>query len=121
MGSGIERIRAAVARQHRPPVEFRFNAMFGLVFPRPTYAKKSATTGQISRNAEKVSEKKRLKTSEKILNLAAAEPHITITGLSKSSGVTTRSIARNIKNLQRQGRLSRIGPDKGDHWEIVKK
>lgn len=123
MGTGIERIRAAVARQHCPPVEFRFNTMFGLVFPRPTYTEKSAPAGQVSVsvNAGKVSEKTSEKTSEKILNLAAVNPRITIAELSKSIGVTTRSIERNIQNLQRQGRLSRIGPDKGGRWEIVKK
>ncbi|MBU4318202.1 MAG: putative DNA binding domain-containing protein [Proteobacteria bacterium] len=127
MGTGIERIRAAVARQNCPPVEFRFNTMFGLVFPRPTYTKEEVTDGQISgtaqkgseKTSEKTSEKKRLKTSEKILNLVAENPHFTIAELSETIGVTTRSIERNIKNLQQLGRLLRIGPDKGGHWEII--
>ena len=123
MGTGIERIRAVIAKQHCPPVAFRFNTMFGLVFPRPTYAAKGKTARQLNgkpaKASEKVSEKKRLKTSEKIFNLAAADPRITIAELAERIGVTTRSIECNIKSLQREGRLSCIGPDKGGRWEIV--
>ena len=90
--------------------------MFGLVFPRPTYAGNSKTAEKAS---EKTSEKKRLKTSEKILDLAAANPRITIAELSERIGVTTHSIERNIKNLQYQGRLSRLGPNKGGYWKVV--
>jgi ATP-dependent DNA helicase RecG len=123
MGTGIERIRAAIARQHCPPVEFRFNTMFGLVFPRPTYAGNSKRTGLPNgkpvKASEKASEKTSEKTSEKILKLIAANPRITIAELSEHIAVTTRSIERNIKNLQRQGRLSRLGPDKGGRWEVI--
>jgi len=33
--------------------------------------------------------------------------------------VTERSIERNIKKLQKEGLLKRIGPAKGGHWEVV--
>ncbi|MCM8543322.1 MAG: hypothetical protein NE328_23840 [Lentisphaeraceae bacterium] len=33
--------------------------------------------------------------------------------------VSTRSIERNLKTLQKQGKLERIGPDKGGHWEVI--
>ena len=92
----------------------------GLVFPRPTYAENGATleqtSGKVAKASEKTSEKKRLKTSEKILNLVAVNPLITIAELSEIIGVTTRSTERNIENLQRQGRLAHIGPDKCGRW-----
>lgn len=33
-------------------------------------------------------------------------------------GIDIRNIHRNIKKLQEQGVLRRVGPDKGGHWEI---
>lgn len=128
MGTGIERIREALAKANCPPVNIRFDRMFTLEFPRPTYADSGKTNDQkrpgtgkgSEKTSEKTSEKKRLKTSDKILNLAAADPQITIAQLSEIIGITTRSIERNIKKLQQQGRLFRIGPDKGGRWEIVK-
>ena len=32
--------------------------------------------------------------------------------------VTERSVERNIQKLQKEGKLKRIGPDKGGHWEV---
>ena len=37
MGTGIERIRAALEKENCPEVNIRFNTMFTLEFPRPTY------------------------------------------------------------------------------------
>jgi len=68
--------------------------------------------------SDKVSEKTSEKTSEKILRLVETNQSITIAELAAAIGVTTRTIERNIKNLQIRGRLRRVGPDKGGHWEI---
>lgn len=43
---------------------------------------------------------------------------MTIPELAALIGVTERSIERNIKKLQEPGRLRRIGPAKGGHWEV---
>lgn len=59
------------------------------------------------------------KTSEKILYSIRANPEITIAELASIAGVTTRSVERNIKKLQDAGRLRRVGPGKGGHWEVV--
>jgi predicted HTH transcriptional regulator len=58
------------------------------------------------------------KTSEKILEAINSNNQITISELAEITGVTTRSIERNIQNLQQEGKLVRIGPDKGGHWKI---
>lgn len=43
---------------------------------------------------------------------------MTIVELASLIGVTERSKELNIKNLQEPGRLRRIGPAKGGHWEV---
>ena len=58
------------------------------------------------------------KTSGKILSALTQDGNLTIPELAALIGVTERSIERNIKNLQEQGLLRRIGPAKGGHWEV---
>jgi predicted HTH transcriptional regulator len=60
------------------------------------------------------------KTSEKIIVALQQNSALTIAELAKSVGVATRSIERNLQKLQDEGRLRRIGPDKGGHWQVSK-
>ena len=108
MGTGIERIRAALRKERCPKVKIRFNTLFILEFPRPTYVKQDEPQKETSG-----------KTSGKILELFEKNKSITIPELSEAIDVTPRSIERNLKNLQTQGRIRRVGPAKGGRWEIV--
>jgi len=58
------------------------------------------------------------KTSGKILSALKQDRDLTIPELASLIGVTERSIERNIKKLQEQDRLRRIGPAKGGRWEV---
>ena len=46
MGSGIERIRTALAKEHCHEVDIRYKTMFILKFPRPTYAEAQNGTSE---------------------------------------------------------------------------
>ena len=59
------------------------------------------------------------KTSGKILDEISRNHEITIPELSALIAVTERTVERNIQTLQRIGRLRRIGPAKGGHWEVI--
>ena len=48
------------------------------------------------------------------------DPTITIDSLARSVGITDRAIKKQIEKLKAQGRIRRIDPDKGGHWEVVK-
>ena len=82
-------------------------------------------TEKASEKTEKASEKTRVKASEKtsseIIILIKENPNVTIHEMSKTIGVTARSIERNIENLKKKNLLKRIGADKGGYWEVVKK
>ena len=75
-------------------------------------------------NAEKASEKASVKTSVKTsmkrLQAILEDAEITIPDLATLVGVTTRSVERNIRKLQEEQKLRRIGPDKGGRWEVLK-
>ncbi len=75
--------------------------------------------GETGNKSEKASEKMSEKTSEKILRAARENPGITIAELAVSTGVSTRSVERNIRKLQDGGRLARVGSDKAGHWEVL--
>ncbi|WP_027359919.1 Fic family protein [Desulforegula conservatrix] len=60
------------------------------------------------------------KTSVKIIEELSLNRLLTIPELAEKIGVTARSIERNLKKLQDEGRLRRIGPAKGGHWEVIK-
>lgn len=59
------------------------------------------------------------KTSEKIINAVRLNPQITIAELSQLTGVTTRSVERNLEVLKKMKRLQRIGSDKDGYWELI--
>ena len=67
-----------------------------------------------------VSVKTSVKTSVKILQAILEDEEITIPDLAKLVEVTTRSVERNIRKLQEEKKLRRIGPDKGGRWEVLK-
>ncbi len=59
------------------------------------------------------------KTVEKILQLLRDNPHLTQSGLAAATGLTRRGVEWNLRQLKAAGRLRRVGPDKGGHWEVV--
>jgi len=61
------------------------------------------------------------KTDVDILHMLSDNPNMTIPEMAASLGITTRGVRKQIASLKKQGRLSRIGPDKGGHWEIIDK
>ena len=62
-----------------------------------------------------------LKTPEKVLSLLALKKDITILELIQQIGKSKSAIKRVIQKLQKEGRLKRIGPNKGGHWKVIKK
>ncbi len=60
------------------------------------------------------------KTVERLWRLLKDYPHLSQAGLVAALGITRSTVQKHIENLKRAGRLRRIGPDKGGHWEAVK-
>ncbi len=57
-------------------------------------------------------------TVEKILALIKENPQITQKKFMIKTGLTRRGVEWNLKKLKDAGRIRRIGPDKGGHWEV---
>jgi len=112
LGSGIQR-----ALDAWPKIDFtddRDGCLFTAMVHRKPF-------GELTLVAKppKMSGKTSGKTSGKILDILKQEERLTIPELARLIGVTGRSIERNIRKLQDQGLLRRIGPAKGGHWEVT--
>jgi len=71
-------------------------------------------TAIVHRKTEKSSEK----SSEKILFLLKAEPKLSAREVADRLEITPRAVEKQIAKLRKEGRLRRIGPAKGGHWEV---
>jgi ATP-dependent DNA helicase RecG len=72
-----------------------------------------------SKEKSKSKEKGKEKSKEKILALLSENPHATTADLLVETGLSASGVEKNIRELKAAGRLRRIGPDKGGHWEVV--
>ena len=60
-----------------------------------------------------------MKTVDAIISLIRENPSITHDELSEQLGRARSTIIEQISKLKALGRLRRVGPDKGGHWEVV--
>jgi ATP-dependent DNA helicase RecG len=100
-----------------PRIEFtddRDGCLFTATVHRPSVGTLKLASGSLE-----MSEKTSEKTSEKILAALRQDGSLTIAELASRIGVQNRTIERNIKRLQEQDRLRRVGPDKGGRWEVI--
>ncbi len=75
------------------------------------------STGE-AEGENKKSREKKPKSREKILVLLAENPYLTIAGLSAAIGIGTKAVEKQLARLKAEGRLKRVGPAKGGHWEL---
>lgn len=68
---------------------------------------------------KRLSENSRIKTADKLLALLKEQPHLTQEGMARAMGISRQAIQKHFTKLKASGRLRRIGPDKGGHWEVV--
>ncbi len=73
---------------------------------------------------QKAVRKKRLeksgkKTVDVLWALLKDNPRFTLADMVEALGITRSTIQKHIVNLKAAGRLRRVGPDKGGHWEVI--
>ena len=71
--------------------------------------------------SEKTVEKSSEKSSEKILRLLQKDGRLSAEDIAIEIGISSRAVEKNIMNLKKAGFLSRVGPDKGGYWKVIKK
>lgn len=76
--------------------------------------KRSEKSGQ-----KKVVRKSGQKTVDRLLELLRKHPHLTQAGMVNALMVTRSTVQKHLSNLKSAGKLRRVGPDKGGHWEVI--
>ncbi len=119
LGSGIKRALAAW-----PQIDFaddRDGCLFtATVHRKPVTELKlvNITPKSSPIRSPKSSPRSSSKTDEQILVLIKADTTITTEQMGKTLGITKRAVLKQIEKLKEQGRLRRIGPARGGHWEL---
>jgi ATP-dependent DNA helicase RecG len=76
-------------------------------------------TPEKSQTQEKTQEKTREKTAAAILRMLGEQPEMSVAELAERLGKVPSTIERAVRKLRESGRLARIGPDKGGHWQVI--
>ena len=71
-------------------------------------------------STQKSTQKSIQKRTQKIIELIASNPSITTQEMADSLGVSRSAIAKAVAKMQKNGIISRVGPDKGGYWQIAK-
>ena len=77
--------------------------------------------GEPQGGKKKVVRKGGKKTADRLLELIRGNPKITFAGMVAAAGISRSAIQKHINRLKDAQRLRRVGPDKGGHWEVIKK
>jgi ATP-dependent DNA helicase RecG len=119
IGMGIQKMKEAmVAAGLREPT-FEPNGFFRAIFQRsPEFALKAGIS-RATEAGKNAAQKATQKTAQKILAIIGQRPEITRQELGMELGITDSVVKYHLKKLQEQGRLRRIGPDKGGHWKVI--
>jgi ATP-dependent DNA helicase RecG len=116
LGSGIKR-----ALDAWPQIDFiddRDGCLFTATVSRN--AIKSSGIGSENTEGSPISSPKRLaKTEDRIVDLIRQDNTVSTEQLGKLLGISKRAVLKQIDKLKNQGRLRRIGPAKGGHWEVL--
>ena len=117
LGSGIKR-----ALDNWPAIDFaddRDGCLFTATVHRKEVVGSVESDAGSGKRPNETSQKGSQKSSQKIIELMQRDPEVTIAELALVVGVTDRAIKKQIEKLKGLGRIRRIGPDKGGHWEVL--
>ena len=60
-----------------------------------------------------------VKKCDEIVVILTDNPSATRQQLATATGLSVRGVEKNLGILKKSGRIRRIGPDKGGHWEVI--
>ena len=113
IGTGIRRMRDAMKNAGLAYPKIKSDVFFKITFMRPAYSLKD--TKGAGNGTEIGSEK----SSEKTLNAIRADKNISARKLAEMLAISPRAVEKHIARLKSDGKLKRIGPAKGGHWEVI--
>ena len=110
-------LKALAARGRIRRVGGRKQGYWALPFEEPD--SNDAASEREAKTREKSVVKSVVKNTDQILTHLKENPFATRQQLAAETGLTIRGVERNLKVLKNAGRIRRVGPAKGGHWEVV--
>ncbi len=119
-GEGVDRIYRELEANGTSALSFRTDDfILKITVPKVIEKVSVNVTENVTEKAIDTSQKTSQKTPQKIIELVRDNPYISTSEMADIIGIDRRNIARNIKKLQDQGIVRRVGPDKGGFWGII--
>lgn len=140
-GSGIKRVRALMHEFHCEPPHYESDSFFTVTLMRPmefstvinstkpqrsskstakkTSTKKTKSLPTTSILAHKQKHSSQASTADKILKLLKSNPQYSQQELAKLVNLTVDGIKYQIRNLQKQKRIKRVGSKKTGSWKVL--
>jgi ATP-dependent DNA helicase RecG len=120
LGSGIKR-----ALEEWPEIAFaddREGCLFTATIRRriPASSVKRSVKSS-AKGSVKGSVKRSARTDEQILELLSVHKDAAMADVAKALGLSTRAVEKRVASLRKTGRLRRVGPKRGGHWEVASK
>jgi ATP-dependent DNA helicase RecG len=118
-GRGTNRVIEMCERHGAAPPVFEERQGFLIVTFKASLIQGGVLDSGATEGREKSKEKGREKSREKVLALLAANPKITTEAMANDLDLSRAGVEKIVRNLKKEGRLKRVGPDKGGHWEVA--
>ncbi|MEW6367748.1 MAG: ATP-binding protein [Acidobacteriota bacterium] len=126
-GRGTNRVIAMCKKHGAPPPTFEERSGFLIVTFKARMVQGRDIGASIQeveklpaeKTVERSREKSKEKSREKLLALVAGDPEMTTREMMEGLGLSQAGVEKIIRGLKHDGRLKRIGPDKGGRWEVV--
>lgn len=118
-GRGTNRVIAACERHGAALPTFEERQGFIIVTFKASMVEGGIFKEGVQKGVQKSTQKSTQKTSDLILAILAENPTATMAQMAEELGVHPSTVKKHLRNLKHQGRLKRVGPDKGGKWELV--
>jgi len=118
-GRGIERIMEAcqIAGSPKPLLRYERTGLW-IEFTFPVGVE--SMPGDVTKKMiEKMTKKTTEIISNQILSLLQTDGALSVAEVAMQTGKSTSTINRTIQRLRMSGKIRRVGPDKGGHWEVI--
>ena len=114
MGTGIGKIRTAMAKAGLEPPVFESTAFFTVTFKRPKLYDEPKAVGEPLGLPAGLTENENM-----VFEIIKENEDITIMDIAEHLGVSRSTVKRIIKSLNKKGIIMRVGSDKKGYWKFI--
>jgi len=119
-GRGTNRVIAECRAHGIAPPSFEERAGWLVVTFRAAIAPAGVGETDWEKSGEISREKGKETSREKVIGLIAANPRVTTQKMAETLAMSRAGIEKVLRQLKEEGRLKRVGPDKGGRWEVTR-